>query len=113
MECVNKFEVKNSIAVVIQHEEFSDERVVLIEKSRNGKIEIPFTMTFDNRHKNLCFNEEYLILADREFHLNKEDFIVVALDTGEQIDENKESIYEEVSKVNKYGTFGVKSFFRK
>ena len=112
MECIVKFEVKDNIAVIISHEEYSDERVVLIEKSINGKVEIPFKTTFDNKVKTVHFNEEFLVLSDRKFHLNKEDFVVVALDTGKQIEHSKRKIYEKVSKVNKYGTFGMRSFFK-
>lgn len=113
MKSINRFEVKDNIAIVVQHEDFSDESMVLIEKSINGKVEIPFTTTFNNEIKTVYFNEEYLVLSNREYQLNKEDFVVIALDTGKQVYDNKYNIYKTVSKVNKYGTFGVKSFLKK
>ena len=56
------------------------------------------------------FNTEYLVLCNRGFSLQDANLTIISLNTGKEVKENKAKIYKEVNKVNKYGSFEVKSF---
>lgn len=110
MQYIEKFIISDNLSIVINHDDDNEEKTVLIEKSVNGKVRTNFQETFDNDIKKLEFNEEYLVFTNRNFILKDTNLKVIALNTGEEITEQKLGIYREVSKVNKYGTFEVKCF---
>lgn len=110
MKYIERFIIDEHLSIVIDHDESHETKIVSVEKKENGQTKVPYQGRFDNKIRRLKFNTEYLVLCNRGFSLQDTNLTVIALNTGEEIKDNKAKIYKEVNKVNKYGTFEVKSF---
>lgn len=110
MKYIEKFIISDNLSIIINHDESHEEKTVLVEKKVNGQIRVPYQGRFDNKTRKLKFNTEYLVLCNRGFSLQDANLTIISLNTGKEVKENKAKIYKEVNKVNKYGSFEVKSF---
>lgn len=105
MQYIEKFIIGNNLNVIIDYPERGEIKTVLVEKKIGNQVTKTFEESFDGRKRKVHFNEEYLILANKEFVLNEMDLKVITLNDGKEVTDDKMKIYEKINHKNRYGSF--------